>query len=134
MTLAADEFIRRFLIHVLPKGFHRFRHYGLSAKTSGADNIARARELLAGPNPLDKLKVPIERSKGVPVSFANLSGPFIDKELDDNQFQASEYDVGELYGLEWRGKVVPAIRPDMTERQVREEAAKAAGNRIIKKL
>jgi Putative transposase len=34
MTLAADEFIRRFLIHVLPKGFHRIRHYGLSAKTS----------------------------------------------------------------------------------------------------
>ncbi|WP_197054381.1 transposase, partial [Sphingomonas sp. 37zxx] len=29
MTLAADEFIRRFLIHVLPKGFHRIRHYGL---------------------------------------------------------------------------------------------------------
>src|SRR5262249_31985247 len=52
MTLATDEFIRRFLIHVLPKGFHRIRHYGLLAKTSGADNIARARELLAGaPNP-----------------------------------------------------------------------------------
>jgi hypothetical protein len=51
MTLATDEFIRRFLIHVLPKGFHRIRHYGLLAKTSGADNIARARELLAGPKP-----------------------------------------------------------------------------------
>jgi hypothetical protein len=97
-----------------------------------ADRLLRARMALYCV--LDKLKVPIERSKGVPVSFANLSGPFIDKELDDNQLQASEYDVGELYGLEWRGKVVPAIRPDMTERQVREEAAKAAGNRIIKKL
>jgi len=51
MTLATDEFIRRFLIHVLPKGFHRIRHYGLLAKTSGADNIARARELLARPKP-----------------------------------------------------------------------------------
>jgi len=51
MTLATDEFIRRFLIHVLPKRFHRIRHYGLLAKTSGADNIARARELLAGPKP-----------------------------------------------------------------------------------
>src|SRR5262249_7696945 len=51
MTLATDEFIRRFLIHVLPKGFHRIRRYGLLAKTSGADNIARARELLAGPKP-----------------------------------------------------------------------------------
>jgi Putative transposase len=47
MTLATTEFIRRFLIHVLPHGFHRIRHYGLFAKTSGADNIARARELLA---------------------------------------------------------------------------------------
>ena len=47
MTLATDEFIRRFLIHVLPKGFHRIRHYGLFAKSSCADNVARARELLA---------------------------------------------------------------------------------------
>ena len=47
MTLATDEFIRRFLIHVLPKGLHRIRHYGLFAKSSCADNIARARELLA---------------------------------------------------------------------------------------
>jgi Putative transposase len=46
MTLATDEFIRRFLIHVLPKGLHRIRHYGLFAKTACADNIARARELL----------------------------------------------------------------------------------------
>ena len=51
MTLATGEFIRRFLIHVLPKGFHRIRHYGLFAKASGADNIARARELLAVPKP-----------------------------------------------------------------------------------
>jgi hypothetical protein len=46
MTLAADEFIRRFLIHVLPKGFHRIRHYGLFANTGRAANIARMRELL----------------------------------------------------------------------------------------
>jgi hypothetical protein len=49
MTLATDEFIRRFLIHVLPRGFHRIRHYGLFAKAACADNIARARELLAVP-------------------------------------------------------------------------------------
>ena len=47
MTLATDEFIRRFLIHVLPKGLHRIRHYGLFANSARADNIARARELLA---------------------------------------------------------------------------------------
>ncbi len=51
MTLAADQFIRRFLIHVLPKGFHRIRHYGLLAKAACADNIARARKLLAVPEP-----------------------------------------------------------------------------------
>jgi putative transposase/transposase-like zinc-binding protein len=49
MTLAPHEFIRRFLIHVLPKGFHRIRHFGLFAKSSCTDNIARARELLAVP-------------------------------------------------------------------------------------
>jgi hypothetical protein len=51
MTLATDEFIRRFLIHVLPGGFHRIRHYGLFANGSRAANIARARELLVVPTP-----------------------------------------------------------------------------------
>jgi hypothetical protein len=49
MTLAIDEFIRRFLIHVLPGGFHRIRHYGLLANGGRAENIARARELLRAP-------------------------------------------------------------------------------------
>ena len=49
MTLATDEFIRRFLIHVLPNGFHRIRHYGLLASSNRAANIALARELLAMP-------------------------------------------------------------------------------------
>jgi predicted Zn-ribbon and HTH transcriptional regulator len=48
MTLAVHEFIRRFLIHVLPKGLHRIRHYGLFASAGRADNIARIRELLTG--------------------------------------------------------------------------------------
>ena len=46
MTLSPHEFIRRFLSHVLPKGFHRIRHYGLFANSNRAANIARARELL----------------------------------------------------------------------------------------
>jgi Putative transposase/Resolvase, N terminal domain len=46
MTLAVDEFIRRFLIHVLPDGFHRIRHYGLFANGGRAESIARARQLL----------------------------------------------------------------------------------------
>ena len=50
MTLAADEFIRRFLLHVLPKGFHRIRHYGLLASAGCKANIARARKLIAAPS------------------------------------------------------------------------------------
>ena len=46
MTLAPDEFMRRFLLHVLPAGFHRIRHYGLIANTTRKDNLVRARELL----------------------------------------------------------------------------------------
>ncbi len=49
MTLAPDEFIRRFLRHVLPKGFHRIRHYGLLATAACKTNIARARELIGVP-------------------------------------------------------------------------------------
>ena len=50
MTLPTHEFIRRFLIHVLPKGLHRIRHYGLFANGKNrAANIARARQLLAVP-------------------------------------------------------------------------------------
>ena len=51
MTLPTDEFIRRFLLHVLPRGFHRIRHYGLLASGGRRDNLARARELLAVPTP-----------------------------------------------------------------------------------
>ena len=47
MTLPADEFIRRFLTHVLPGGFHRIRHYGLFASQKRAANITRLRELIA---------------------------------------------------------------------------------------
>ena len=51
MTLSPDEFIRRFLLHVLPKGFHRIRHYGLLASAAHKANVARARELLDAPTP-----------------------------------------------------------------------------------
>jgi hypothetical protein len=49
MTLSAAEFMRRFLLHVLPTGFHRIRHYGLIANAGRRDNLARARELLQVP-------------------------------------------------------------------------------------
>jgi hypothetical protein len=50
MTLPVDAFIRRFLNHVLPKRFHRIRHYGLLANGNRAANVARARELLSVPS------------------------------------------------------------------------------------
>ena len=46
MTLAAGEFIRRFLLHVLPRGFHRIRHYGLLASGARKVSLTLARELL----------------------------------------------------------------------------------------
>ena len=49
MTLNAAEFIRRFLLHVLPSGFHRIRHYGLFAGTVRPRNIERVRQWLAAP-------------------------------------------------------------------------------------
>jgi Putative transposase/Transposase zinc-binding domain len=61
MTLAVDEFMRRFLLHVLPSGFHRIRHYGLIANAGRTENLARVRELLhvvpepAEPQPPDAL-------------------------------------------------------------------------------
>jgi hypothetical protein len=48
MTLAADEFIRRFLLHTLPDGFHRIRHYGFLGNRHRAEKIALCQELLAG--------------------------------------------------------------------------------------
>ena len=57
MTLATHEFIRRFLMHVLPTGFHRIRYYGLLASGQRAKNVARARDLLTLPIlPIDAIK------------------------------------------------------------------------------
>jgi hypothetical protein len=52
MTLAAGEFVRRFLLHVLPDGFHRIRHYGLFANGHRAERINRCRQLLSAADPL----------------------------------------------------------------------------------
>ena len=54
MTLVPEEFIRRFLLHVLPSGLHRIRHYGLLANASRKDNLVRARELLDTDTPKDQ--------------------------------------------------------------------------------
>ena len=52
MTLSPEEFIRRFLLHVLPDGFHRIRHYGMLANVGRRANLARVRELLAVSSPV----------------------------------------------------------------------------------
>jgi len=49
MTLTPEEFIRRFLLHILPSGFHRIRHYGLIANTQRKDHLIKARALLQVP-------------------------------------------------------------------------------------
>ncbi len=65
MTLATDEFIRRFLLHVLPKGFHRIRHYGLLASATRKANVARVRQLLAVP-PAAQPDEPVELTEPRP--------------------------------------------------------------------
>src|SRR3546814_13788129 len=51
MTRGADEFIRRFLLHALPRGFHRISHYGLLASARRKDHLERARRLLSAAPP-----------------------------------------------------------------------------------
>jgi Putative transposase/Transposase zinc-binding domain len=65
MTLETHEFIRRFLLHVLPRGFHRIRHYGLLASSTRKASIARARELLATSPPAEPAE-PAEPSSPLP--------------------------------------------------------------------
>ena len=52
MTLSPQEFMRRFLLHVLPAGFHRIRHYGLLANSNRRDDLALARQLLQAAPPM----------------------------------------------------------------------------------
>jgi hypothetical protein len=56
MTLSADEFLRRFLMHVLPNGFQRIRHYGLLGNRHRTENLARCRALLAMPEPVTQTR------------------------------------------------------------------------------
>jgi len=60
MTLQTHEFMRRFLLHVLPRGFHRIRHYGLLASATRKASIACARELLAAAPPAEPVE-PVEQ-------------------------------------------------------------------------
>jgi hypothetical protein len=81
MTLTPHQFIRRFLIHVLPKGFHRIRHYGLLANTNRAESIARARELLgAAPRivePEEEKALGVEEPRVLPCPCPRCGGRMI---------------------------------------------------------
>src|ERR1700685_171600 len=68
MTLDVGESTRRFLIHVLPKGFHRIRHYGLFASANRAETIARARELLELAAPVAEEGVEINPAPAQPLA------------------------------------------------------------------
>jgi Putative transposase len=68
MTLDVGEFIRRFLIHVLPKGFHRIRHYGLFASANRTETIARARQLLGLAAPVAEETVEIDPAAAQPLA------------------------------------------------------------------
>ena len=72
MTLAADEFMRRFLLHVLPVGFHRIRHYGLLANAERRKHLAKARALLNVPEPEPVIDEPTNTS--VPIFVCHSCG------------------------------------------------------------
>ena len=79
MTLASDEFIRRFLLHVLPHGFHRIRHYGLFANGGRKENLAQARRLLnaeAKEQPIDAIEA-TQASTGHTYTCPACGGPMI---------------------------------------------------------
>jgi Putative transposase/Transposase zinc-binding domain len=59
LTIAADEFLRRFLLHALPRGFQRIRHYGLFANPVRKQSLAQCRQLLAVPVPVEPIPVPV---------------------------------------------------------------------------
>jgi hypothetical protein len=77
MTLDPGEFIRRFLMHVLPKGFHRIRHYGLLANggITRAEKLARARELIAAAEPLTPPPQPPQEATHEDTTIEDTSAP-----------------------------------------------------------
>lgn len=70
MTLDAHEFIRRFLLHTLPDGFHRIRHYGILANGHRAAKLDQCRRLLAAPRP-DHLEPVAESAAAEPHATAS---------------------------------------------------------------
>jgi len=81
MTLSATEFLRRFLLHVLPAGFMRVRHYGLLANRQKHEKLARCREVLGcrpapvfAPRPEESVPERIKRLTGVDITRCPVCG------------------------------------------------------------
>ncbi len=103
----------------------------------GDDKLRRGREALHCA--LSALQVPIDRYQGVPASRQSLSA-FIKKKYvisiagrSRKVIRIARHDASYLQRLEWRGKVVPKIKPNMTAKKVREQLAQASYNSIVKK-
>lgn len=77
MTLDADEFMRRFLLHVLPRGFHRIRAYGLMANAERRDHLATARALLTQPVPAPPVAPEPSPTATVPPSASSRPATFL---------------------------------------------------------
>jgi len=78
MTLEADEFLRRFLLHIVPRGFMRIRHFGLLANRTCRRTVARCRDLLGHPptedSPPESRAALLLRLTGVDVSRCPVCG------------------------------------------------------------
>ena len=78
LTLAADEFLRRFLLHVVPRGFLRIRHFGLLANRTRRDTVTRCRALLGAPpvedGPPEAVAVLLQRLTGVDLARCAVCG------------------------------------------------------------
>jgi hypothetical protein len=125
MTLPTHEFIRRFLIHVLPKGLHRIRHYGLFANGKNrAANIARTRHLLAMPQSSAQHNIDPDAESDQPRALPNprpcCGGRMItieavheitDKSERNNAEQAQEPFRSPLRGYAWECPIRPSRKP-----------------------
>lgn len=78
MTLETDEFLRRFLLHVVPRGFMRIRHFGLLANRTRRDTLRQCRDLLGQPPPADagaeSVAVLLHRLTGIDLSRCPVCG------------------------------------------------------------
>ncbi|MGD8790137.1 MAG: transposase [Burkholderiales bacterium] len=96
MTLTPNEFIRRFLLHVLPAGLHRIRHYGLLANTTRKNNLARARELLMGSTPQAAVQAQTNNADGLHEAQAAASPTYVCPDCGAPMIIIATFERGQL--------------------------------------